>query len=101
MSAAQASDPPEARVFMFAEDPHADIFCREFGGERMHPIRKRKGKNRRSGAKERQSALAINRRVRTFRFRTGLHGSALWSRHLLGGAMLSLRDPMSPKYVQK
>jgi hypothetical protein len=30
---------------MFAEDAHADIFCKEFDGERMHPAEKGKGRH--------------------------------------------------------
>jgi hypothetical protein len=32
------------QVFMFAEEQHAEVFSREFGGERMHPSEKGKGK---------------------------------------------------------
>jgi hypothetical protein len=31
------------QVFMFAEEEHAEIFRKEFGGERMHPSEKGKG----------------------------------------------------------
>jgi hypothetical protein len=30
---------------MFAEEGHANTFCKEFGGDRMHPSEKGKGKN--------------------------------------------------------
>jgi hypothetical protein len=29
---------------MFAEEQHAEVFSKEFGGERMHPSEKGKGK---------------------------------------------------------
>jgi hypothetical protein len=32
------------QVFMFAEEQHAEVFSKEFGGERMHPSEKGKGK---------------------------------------------------------
>jgi hypothetical protein len=32
------------QVFMFAEEEHAEVFSKEFGGERMHPSEKGKGK---------------------------------------------------------
>jgi hypothetical protein len=31
------------RVFMFAEEEHADVFREAFGGERMHPSERGKG----------------------------------------------------------
>jgi hypothetical protein len=31
------------QVFMFAEEQHADTFCKTFGGERMHPTERGKG----------------------------------------------------------
>jgi hypothetical protein len=33
------------QVFMFAVDAHAEVFCKEHGGERMHPSEKGTGKN--------------------------------------------------------
>jgi hypothetical protein len=33
------------QVFMFADDEHADIFCTQFGGERMEPSEKGKGRH--------------------------------------------------------
>jgi hypothetical protein len=33
------------QVFMFAEEADAEIFRNEFGGERMHPSERGKGKN--------------------------------------------------------
>jgi len=33
------------QVFRFARPEHADRFIKEFGGERMHPSEKGKGKN--------------------------------------------------------
>jgi hypothetical protein len=33
------------QVFMFANGEDADLFCQEFGGERMHPSERGKGKN--------------------------------------------------------
>jgi hypothetical protein len=32
------------QVFMFAEEEHAEVFSKKFGGERMHPSEKGKGK---------------------------------------------------------
>jgi hypothetical protein len=32
------------QVFMFAEEQHAEVFSRKFGGERIHPSEKGKGK---------------------------------------------------------
>jgi hypothetical protein len=32
------------QVFKFAEEEHAEVFGKEFGGERMHPSEKGKGK---------------------------------------------------------
>jgi hypothetical protein len=32
------------QVFMFAEEAHAEVFSKAFGGERMHPSEKGKGK---------------------------------------------------------
>jgi hypothetical protein len=37
------SDGAFYQVFMFAEEAHAEVFCREFGGERMRPSEKGKG----------------------------------------------------------
>jgi hypothetical protein len=31
------------QVFLFAEEKDADIFCKAFGGERMHPSERGKG----------------------------------------------------------
>jgi hypothetical protein len=33
------------QVFMFAEEADAEVFCKEFGGELMHPSERGKGKN--------------------------------------------------------
>ena len=33
------------QVFRFAEEEHADRFMQEYGGERMHPSERGKGKN--------------------------------------------------------
>ena len=32
------------QVFRFADEQHAEIFMKEFGGERMHPSERGKGK---------------------------------------------------------
>lgn len=32
------------QVFRFAEEQHAETFMKEFGGERMHPSERGKGK---------------------------------------------------------
>jgi hypothetical protein len=32
-------------VFMFAEEEHAEVFSKQFAGERMHPSERGKGKN--------------------------------------------------------
>jgi hypothetical protein len=34
-----------AQVFMFAEEEYAEVFRKEFGGERMHPSEKGTGKD--------------------------------------------------------
>jgi hypothetical protein len=33
------------QVFMFADEKHAQLFCKQFGGELMHPSERGKGKN--------------------------------------------------------
>jgi hypothetical protein len=33
------------QIFMFAADADAEVFCKAFGGERMHPSEKGRGKN--------------------------------------------------------
>ena len=33
------------QVFMFAEEEHAEVFRKEFGGDPMHPSERGKGKN--------------------------------------------------------